>query len=332
MPDGEPRTHASPSTPIERNDGSQWPIASETRVGVERHHPHRGLAEQRAFHCQERQFLDRIHDPKVAVELQAIDDHRLGQQVDMLRPEIAVPLDHALRAPFDQGPMITQEGALRIDHALGPCQRHAVDGHRQNIAIGSDLALDPAPIVTRPHRDGSRFRIERADQLERLAQPIPVELAARDGDVESRLGWQAPHLDQAIDNLPLTAELQLASRIDDQARRTQIDVRRETAIEADLGLAMTASSGNAGKIQERRANRLLELVRMTLGQEHPRHVGLDRFDPGGSLREAGSTPQERDLGFQRYLMPDASTGAAQASSTSVVCRISSRGRWAGVVR
>jgi hypothetical protein len=54
-----------------------------------------GHTETLAFHGQVGQFVNWIEDAELPVELQAINDHRLGRQEDMLRPEITMRIDDA---------------------------------------------------------------------------------------------------------------------------------------------------------------------------------------------------------------------------------------------
>lgn len=81
-----------------------------------------GRAKTLAFQGQVSQFVHGVEHAEPPVEFQAIDDHRLGEQADMLRPEVAMRVDDApiFRPLLKKGALFRQKLPLSRRQAIDP--------------------------------------------------------------------------------------------------------------------------------------------------------------------------------------------------------------------
>jgi hypothetical protein len=93
VPGGELGTRRSPMTHIEVDDGVGNLLAAERRRAT--HHLHRQIAVPETFDLerQKRQLLEGIEEPKVPIELDAIDHAERRTEAHVLGTQVAVPLD-----------------------------------------------------------------------------------------------------------------------------------------------------------------------------------------------------------------------------------------------
>ena len=95
---------------------------------------------------------------------------------------------------------------------------------------------------------------------------------------------QAPHLHRPVDRprpWRLSDEAPGARPSRDHRDDPEVDVRRETPVELDLGLARRRRASSVAEVEEAEADRLLHLDRVLAGQEHPRDVRLAQLDRRG---------------------------------------------------
>ncbi len=109
---------------------------------------------------------------------------------------------------------------------------------------------------------------------------------------------ETPHRDQPVDRLAVAADREPPVQ-PRQRLHTEIDIRREAPVEPDLGAAGGFAARQRGEIEIRKAHRLLQLVDVGTGEEHPRHVGLAHLDRRRA-RIGARVFQERHLGAQRW--------------------------------
>ncbi len=262
-------------------------------------------AQPLAFERQIAQFVGRIEDAVRTVELQAVDDNRFGQQAHMLRPQVAVTLDDAAlpHAGIEQFGVVPQESQLGTGEAGRALRGQPEFRAGQFAQVVLDQPGEVLPIGF--WRDGLDIgRSVEAGQPP--GQPIDFGLSdcpAAEQMVEHAIRRQPPHPHQPVHRLPLPAEVQAPSRIAHQRNHPEVDIGRQTAVEPNFPFAVQAPRGDRAEIEIGIAHRLLQLVDMAIGEEHPGHVGLHRLHPYRRLR-VGIRPLKKDkTGFEGGRLP-----------------------------
>jgi hypothetical protein len=129
--------------------------------------------------------------------------------------------------------------------------------------------------------------------------------------VEHLISRKAAHLDKPINRLAFTAYLQRSSRVYGERQNPQIDMRCEPGVQSDFLLRIPAPGFNCAEIEEVIPHRLLELIGVGIGHEHPRHVGFGSFDVPWPIRVGFRPPQELKLLIKR----DIGAGSRQFTCT-----------------
>ena len=93
------------------------------------------------------------------------------------------------------------------------------------------------------------------------------ELAPRQHLGAEQAFFELAHDDHPVDDLALTLQHQ-AVTVERDRRGSQVDRRRETAVELDLGSAVVLAELDGGEIKEAEVDRFLELVSVLTGQEN----------------------------------------------------------------
>jgi hypothetical protein len=238
-----------------------------------------------------------IQDPRLARELQTVEDCRRRTEVDVLRAEVSVALDDPLfpNPPFQHRAQAFEHPQLAL-RDLGD----RVHG-KAELPAGQLLArLQDAPTKT----------ILMLRGIERHRPGLPVEARQELGGGSEKLGTGGPvanplveevasaqptHPDKPIHRRPRAVQGQLAPRRQDQRNDAQVDLWREPTVQTDLIQAPAPAALECSEVQELVAHGLLQLVRELPGQKHPRHVGLDGRDRGGPRRVAVGATKELDL-------------------------------------
>lgn len=116
-----------------------------------------------------------------------------------------------------------------------------------------------------------------------------------DACIEHAIPWQSPHLYQPLHRLSSSIQGQGAIFHLNQCHLAKVDPRRQWPVEPDLLVAIQAPLFQCAEIQVAGVYRLVELVDVSVGEEHPRHVGLDGIDPSWPFRIALWFAEEGDF-------------------------------------
>jgi hypothetical protein len=143
-------------------------------------------------------------------------------------------------------------------------------------------------VVARKPRD-ERLEVSRA-QPSGFHQPV-----------EHQLLRQAPHADQPVDHHAAAIEPQRARAVHADRHHAEIDAFGEAPVEGHLHAAMRAARRDGGEVAAIVPHRLLELVRVRIGEEHPRKVGFHRAHLLRALGIGRGALEERDLPRERGL-------------------------------
>ena len=214
---------------------------------------------------------------------------------------------------------------------------------RQDAPVTVHVARERRTVGARVDGQWRRGAVERGQVSRDAAQVVRPQRPGTDRTVEHVGGRQATHPDQPVDDDAVRAEVQLSARIDAQRHDAEVDVGRETAVQAHLSVTIAASRAKRSGIEGRETNGFLELVCVVGGQEYPGHMGFNRIDPvrrpwkapwpgqegefglGTDLRENGPTAGDRRYcGEGRWRARPGSRVSHACSSTSPVAY---RGGW-----
>jgi hypothetical protein len=86
----EPRPQKCAEARVPGDETFRWTVSSHRFVLSLEPHARFRLAEHGALEGQESHLIGRIDDPQLSAELEAIDDHRLTPEADVLGPQITV--------------------------------------------------------------------------------------------------------------------------------------------------------------------------------------------------------------------------------------------------
>lgn len=130
----------------------------------------------------------------------------------------------------------------------------------------------------------------------------PIANALQPGRLGSPPCWQhqAHHVDEPVDGRAVAVQMHSAGGVDREGHDSEVDARREAAVEADFLHAVAMAGVDRAEVEKRSVDGLLEFVRIAIGEEDPRHVGFDRFDMRGAVGVRLGRAQERDLGIKRH--------------------------------
>ena len=95
---------------------------------------------------------------------------------------------------------------------------------------------------------------------------------------------------------PLAVERETSSGIPAERDDAQVHVPGEPPVEPHLVFTVAPAQLGCAEVEAVEADRLLQLVRVAVGQEHPRHVGLHHLDRARRVGIGLRAREERDLG------------------------------------
>ena len=147
-------------------------------------------------------------------------------------------------------------------------------------------------------RIADRPLVKRRDAPSDLLDVLVFDLAAQEALFERRVLRQALHLDRPIDRL--------ADRFHSGRRHRhhpEVDLRRQTPIEAHFLLAEMLAFLGRGEIDEAEAHGFLDLVGETVGQEDDRDVRLTNADLSRRRGVRLRARQQTDQGIEVHGCP-----------------------------
>lgn len=200
----------------------------------------------------------------------------------MLGAQVAVPLAHpaAVGACLERRCACRDEGVHEALELLHPTDLAALPHVRQQLV----RVAQAAPLDLRRRRLGAvRRRSSGVKARERDAgrrHLLVLQLAALQPPGQRLALVVSAHLDDVVERPRILHGRQIRRPVDDRdAADAAIDVGRQPAIEPHLGLAHRPSALGCPVVDEIQRERLLELVHVLAGQEHPRDVRLANLDP-----------------------------------------------------
>ena len=191
----------------------------------------------------------------------------------MLRAQVAVAVadEAGRRPPRELGTEVTERGTAETGERREPIGA----GRRRWRAWRASPDDEGEPVGARVglHRRGGVEARDRGADGGEVGRGHP---AVRQAGEQRRRLVVAVHDDGVLDRTRVGfgrhgQTVRLARHERDQLA---IDVRGEAAVEPQLGLAAGAPARERAVVQEREADRLLDLVRRLAGEEHPGDVGL----------------------------------------------------------
>ncbi len=143
----------------------------------------------------------------------------------------------------------------------------------------------------RVRRVGDRrgLAVEPAERADDAANVVGVHRAGCGSSRSSiRSAGRRRILTSQSTTVPSRPEPQPAVGVDRQRHGAEVDVAREAAVESQLLGAVVPARRLGAEIEIALADRLLELPGVTVGEEHPRHVGFDGVDAPRRLRRSSA--------------------------------------------
>ncbi len=210
-----------------------------------------------------------------------------------------------------------------LEHVFHPIGADRDTRAQQDVACDLDFVLKVTGILPSKLRLRRRRGVVGRKASGHGKHRGHVQAASPNDLIKHTLGGKAPHLHQIVHDPACSPQRQPAMRAKPQGDGAQIDVVSEALVEPDLFCAEMASLLERGEIEGWIEYGLFQLEDPVFGQEHPRHVGLDRLDrarlPGVGVRprQEGDLRLERDRaaldGAGRRRHPSPAIGAASAT-------------------
>lgn len=264
-----------------------------------------GRAKTLTFQGQVSQFVPGIEHAEPPVEFQAIDDHRLGEQADVLRPEVAMRVDDAsvFRPLFKKGALFRQKLPLSCRQAIDPRFRKSVPAVAQLGQIALNVRLELAPILGRADGQGRRKPVESRQYPTQLLHILGIDGSFENRDIEHAVGGQAAHLHQPVHHPAFAAQLQAVIRFYRERHDAEINAFGQPPVEMDLAFAVRFPGLQSAEIKVIIPDGLFQLVNQPIGQKNPGHVSFDDLDAFRPVRIAGRLLKEGYLFFNMHVCP-----------------------------
>ena len=152
--------------------------------------------------------------------------------------------------------------------------------------------VDPRSSLDRG-RAGMRRRHRAAERVGQRG----VDPACIGQMVERGLLVEAAHLDRPFHRRAVAVEREPSVRRAGDRHHAQIDVRRKSPVDLELGLAGALALLEGRIIQERKAHRALDLEGAVAGEKHRGGMGVDALDRCAVMgRRVGEQGEDRLLG------------------------------------
>ncbi len=266
-------SHQRPVNQVIAQHGKSRVIPGLLQIGVEKAvgEPRQLAVEQ--VHDQERDLVHDIDPPERLVELDAVERRRLAvDERDVAQVQVAVAL-------ANEPPGLARLEARAQARVLvpGPATQALELGH---VGVGADQRLDLVEILRcrrqnrlrraeGPRRIRARDpRVEGGDAARQRVDLGRAERAGLHHAAEQRVLPEAAHLDRVVDRLAVAADsrVHLAAR---QRHHLEVELRRGAAVQPQLLLAIEVSCLQRAEIEKAEIDRLLELVGIVAGEQHP---------------------------------------------------------------
>ncbi len=236
------------------------------------------LAAGLEIHRQESKVARDVAPAQLGVELDPIDDADRGAGQYMLAAQ--VPMTVAGEAepgpPAELGLVRAHKGLAEAGgHIQVPRRRRS--GLRQLLDVPPPQREHPVRVPARHHLGGA---VESCQQASRGPDVRPRERPRRDQPGECVLLVEAAHLNDVLDGVggPLIDDLKSVVAPDDRPH-PEVDPCSELLVDTHLLATGAVTKRQRAVVEKAERQRLLDLVGVLAGHEHPRRVGLVQGDP-----------------------------------------------------
>jgi len=171
------------------------------------------MSQPLGFQRQKGQLLDGIRETQVTIEFDTVDHAERPADADVLRAQIAVPLDDMRSAGGHFRARKRDEPALRIGQLVGQRLTQLAAIRAQRAPVGGDLPSQATEIDLASNRRAACVAKESDQQGD---QPIDLGVADRlplEDVVEKTTRRQASHLDEPVNDLAIGPKAESAGRI-----------------------------------------------------------------------------------------------------------------------
>ena len=328
MPDRELRPAQRAVGAVEAHERCGRRVAGLLAVDLEEPAPDHGLPQALALEREEGELVGGVRDAQVAREGERVDHDRRIEEAHVLGAQVAVALDDAAlaHAPVEERGVPLEEGEARVRERVHARGREAERGKRERVAVLAQARAQARAVRLRVAQRGLGAREEAREVARHRLHLRARERPRREQVIQHALVREPPHVHQPVHHLARAAEREPALRVDRERCDAQVHVGCEAPVEAHLLLAVVAAQRRRAEVEAVVADRLLELPRVRVGEEHPREVGLDRLHRPRPLRVRVGPAQEGDLRGQAGIArrglhpPDAEAGAAGAKDAARASR------------
>ncbi len=124
--------------------------------------------------------------------------------------------------------------------------------------------------------------VPRSDVLPELFHVADGQQAGRKLVIEAQLLVEAPHPDGVLERLAVTADDGLC-RTSGYGNHVEVELRRPRPVQAQLLFAKMPAFLQGAEVEEIEHDRLLDLVGVVAGQDHPGDMRLHEFDVAGRV-------------------------------------------------
>jgi len=253
-----------------------------------RQHPHHAAldviadprrSEPLAFEREKRHLVVRINGAETRIEFEAVDDPDRMAEPDVLRPQIAVPVDDVPPTHAGgQNPCVRlEETELDRVKPTNETVRHSQPRIQENSLVVCEASAPLMQVSSRRQVNRGCPLIELGERHNQTIKVPRLDAMLDDERFEHLLHVESAHDDEPIDDRAPAPDGQ-ALFCRDQRHYIEVDVRRQTAVQAKLGATGSLSLRQGGEVEIGKAHRLLELVDAVADHEDPRHVGLVASD------------------------------------------------------
>lgn len=219
-------------------------------------------------------------------------------------PSILEALQQQARAASDEGLDTAHNvvgGVLQRGVAIG---MKSIPARLTFGAEAGEIGCGLRPYTPGP---GKEFGEAVGERLDIGVVPVP----SGETPVQHPLIGESPHLDQPVNDDAVAFNRKFVACLQGQRHHPDIDIGGQTTIEAHLRFGVAPPGFGRREVETVAAQRLFELIDVTVGQKHPGIMRFDCLDPAWSLRIGPWRREKRHLAA--YVVSHSANHAALAS-------------------
>ncbi len=260
-----------------------------------------GLAFQSAIlkvHGQEGGIRGDIDQAERLVEFDAVEQHDLAidqRGIAQVKVAMAFANEALLAALFEQWAQARDAGFGPVFESVQLAQVFRLAEQRaylfEVLPHRCDDRIGAVQRVVRLYLRGAE--VEACDLLGQSVDMRIGQLAAG-LDLGQQLGLrELAHLQHVLEGIAVAADHRSIRRAGDR-QHFQVEVRCHALVEAQLFFAEMLARGQIGEVEEAEVHRLLDLVGVLAGEDHPGNMGFDDPKAFGGVRIQGRILQGGD--------------------------------------